>query len=144
MSTWLDQLPSNERARIRARLRSPEAYEKLREKVKGPEDMEQEMEKNEALAELSFALETEPVVKDALKTQIEKDIAEQGVEAVFGEVSPDRIYLLEQGKFEIDVDASADSAQEQLVVIPEGTVNEKIPLTQNMSEKYVRQFVSED
>lgn len=106
--------------------------------------MEREMEKNEVLAELSFALETEPVVKDALKTQLEKDIAEQGIQAVFGEVSPERIYALEQGNFEITVDAPSDSSHEQLVVIPEGTVNEKIPLTQNMSEKYVQQFVSDD
>ncbi len=135
MSTWLDQLPSNERAKIRARLRSPEAYEKLREKVKGPEDLERDMEKNEALAELKFALETEPKAKNALKAQIEKDIAEQGIESMLGEVNPEFVYALEQGNFDVAVDS------DQVVVIPEGVVAEKLPVSQKVSDTYIQQFV---
>lgn len=142
MSTWLDHLPSQERAKIRQRLRSPAAYEKLREKVKGPEDLEREMEQNEVMAELKFALETEPVVKDALKTQLEQDIAEQGVEALFGEVPPDAQFALEQGNFDIVIQAPDESSHDQLIVIPEGNVTEKLPVTTAFSEQYVQQFAT--
>lgn len=144
MSNWLDHLPSQERQKIRQRLRSPEAYEKLREKVKGPEDLEKEMEKNEVMAELRFAMESEPVVKDALKKQIEKDIAEKGVEALLGEVPPDAQFAVEQGDFDIAITAPDESSHDQIVVIPEGNVSEKFPLTQSFSEQYVQQFATGD
>lgn len=142
MSSWLDHLPSQERTKIRQRLRSPEAYEKLREKVKGPEDLEREMARNEVMAELSFALETEPVVREALTNQVKEDVAERGVEELFGEVSPEELFAIEQGKFEVTID-KPESSPEQLVVIPEGNVNEKIPLKRNVADVYLQQFVSD-
>jgi len=125
MSSWLDILPSSERAKIRQKLRSPEEYERLREKVKGPEDLEREMKWNEAMAELSFAIETEPTIKEALKNQIEKDLREEGVEV---------------GDFDILVEENPETNQDQLMMVPEGNVGEKIPVKKSLSEQYVYQF----
>ena len=129
MAQWLDRLPSPERAKIRARCRSPEAYEKLRECVKGPEDLERELEKNSKLAELKFAMETEPALKQELKESIQEDIKEHGVEAVLEKSF--------EGDFDIAIDTNPETNQDQLVVLPEGSVSEKIPITPAFNEKYV-------
>ena len=75
--SFLDRLPSNEREKIRKRMRSPEAYERLREKVKGPEDLEKEMDRSEKLAEAHLAMESDPRLKESLKSSIEQSIGEQ-------------------------------------------------------------------
>ena len=68
--SWLDRIPSNERQRIREKLHLSEAeYARLREKVKGPEDLEREMDRNELLAELKFQMESEPKLAEALRAQ---------------------------------------------------------------------------
>lgn len=135
--SWLDILPSSERARVRKKLRSPAAYEKLRQSVKGPEQIEAEMQKNEALAELRFALETEPVVQEKLKQQVEEDVGEQGLEAIFevSGASPEALQKLQNGAFEIQVEAP-ENDQEQIVALPEGLVSEKIPFQPRYSEKF--------
>jgi len=139
--SWLDGIPSHEREKIRRRLRSPEEYEKLRDKVKGPEDLEKEMEKNEAMAELRFALETEPAIHDALKTKIESDIREQGIENIVEKLDAvDAQKQIEQGKFRVTVSAHPTSHHDQLSVMPEGTVQEKIPLKTQISDQYIGQF----
>ena len=138
MSSWLDRLPSNERRKIREKLRSPAEYEKLREKVKGPEDLEREMEWNEAMAELNFAIESEPKIKEALRDQIAEDISEQGIENLVENadaLSPEQKAALEQGKFEISV-------EDELTVAPEGTVAEKIPVKRSVTDRYVTQLHS--
>ncbi len=143
MPSWLDILPSTERAKIRKRLRSPAEYERLREKVKGPEDLEREMKWNEAMAELSFTLETEPKVKEALRQQVEKDMQEQGIEQALegaSEASPDAKKALEEGRFNLSVEENPETHQDQLAVSPEGTVAEKIPIKKSLSEQYVYQF----
>ena len=141
--SWLDILPSSERAKIRARMRSPEEYERLREKVKGPEQLKEEMNRNEHLAELSFALETEPQLKEALKKQIEDDLREQGAEAVLDvpdQTSDRAIAMLKEG-FDIRIDAHPNKATDQICIVPEGNVQEKIPVRGSLSEQYVQQFV---
>ncbi len=140
----MDHIPSHERMKLRRRLRSPEAYERLREKVKGPEDMEREMKKNEALAELHFAMESEPTIHDALQKQVEKDIREKGIEQVIDapNMSPEIQKNLEQGKFILTVSAHPKTHQDALVVIPEGHVQEKLPLRVSFSDQYVGQFQS--
>jgi hypothetical protein len=132
MSSWLDLLPSKERAKIRQRLRSPAEYEKLREKVKGPEDLKEEMKDNAVVAELKFALETEPSLKQALKEKIEQDIAERGLDAVAeGEI---------EGKFDVAMEPHPQTNQEQVVLFPEGNVSEKVFLTKAANEEYCSQF----
>lgn len=140
--SFLDHIPSQEREKIRKRMRSPEAYEKLREKVKGPEDLEREMDRSEKLAELNFAMESEPTTHDAVKKQIEKDLAEQGSEALL-ETSPDADTKasLEQGKFIVQVSSHPSTHEDALVVIPEGNVQEKLPIKMQFSDRYVGQFL---
>lgn len=140
---FMDHLPSSVREGIRKRMRSPEAYEKLREKVKGPEDLEQEMARSEKLAELNFAMESEPKTHEAVKKQIEKDLAEQGSEALF-ETAPDEDAQtsLEQGKFIVQVSSHPSTHEDALVVIPEGNVQEKLPIKMQLTDRYVGQFLS--
>ena len=139
MSDWLDRIPSHEREKVRKRLRSPAEYERLREKVKGPEDLEKEMDRNEAMAELSFALETEPPLKEALKNQVQEDAKEQGIEAVFDgldSASPEAVAALREGRFTLEVRSDAETHHDQLVAVPEGNVQEKIPVTHTFAESY--------
>lgn len=147
MPSWLDHLPSHERQKIRNRMRSKEAYERLREKVKGPEDLKEEMRNAQALAELHFALETEPSLNEALHDQVQEDIAEQGAEALFesAENLPDDIKEnLEQQKFIVTVSSHPQSNHDVLVAIPEGNVQEKIPMKKQVQDRYIADFMSEE
>jgi hypothetical protein len=141
-SSFMDHIPSHEREKIRKRMRSPEAYEKLREAVKGPEDLEREMARSEKLAELNFAMESEPKTHDAVKKQVEKDISEQGVEKVLEQHAPaDAKKSLEQGKFIVQVSSHPKTHQDALVVVPEGNIQEKLPIKPSFSDRYVAQFL---
>lgn len=138
MSDFMDRLPSQEREKIRKKMRSPEAYEKLREKVKGPEDLEKEMEKNDKMAEMRFALESEPKTHDQLKSHIEKDMKEHGPEKVLDatNLSPDVRAKIEQGKFTVAISSHPSSHEDAMVIVPEGNVQEKIPVKISFSETY--------
>lgn len=136
-------LPSSERQKVREKYKmSAAAYEKLRQKVKGPEQLKEEMQWNDIMAQLRFTMETEPRVKEALKKQIEKDIKEQGLEAVLQ--SPDLPAeikkQLEQGRFEVTIDSPSEDAPDQIVVNPEGNISEKLPITLSMTESYLSQL----
>jgi hypothetical protein len=139
--SWLDRLSTPERQRILKRLRSPEEYERLREKVKGPEDLEREMERNERMAELKFAMETEPKLKKALAEQIKEDMKEHGLEAVVdSEVPMEAKAALEAGKFAVVIDANAVTHEDQIMVVPEGNVQEAVPVKPAFSNRYLGQF----
>ncbi|HVW67302.1 MAG TPA: hypothetical protein VHA78_06290 [Candidatus Peribacteraceae bacterium] len=145
MADFMDHLPSHERERIRKRMRSPEAYEALRERVKGPEDLEKEMQRSERMAELNFTLESEPKIKDRLKSQIEKDMREQGIDAVMeSEKIPDDVKkMIEQGKFTVAVSSHPSTHDDALIIMPEGNVQEKIPVKQSLSDQYAAVLVKE-
>ncbi len=147
MTNWLDLLPANERAKIRTRMRSPEEYEKLRERVKGPEDLEREMDFNESMAELKFTMETEPKVKESLKKQVENDLKEQGLENVLEnteELSEELKEALDVGKFEVAVENNPETDIDQLMIIPEGNVSDKVPVNVTFSEQYSSHLSRED
>jgi len=126
-------------------MRSPEEYERLRERVKGPEDLEREMAKNELLAELKFAMETEPRVNEELKKDIEHDLKEKGIEQVLktADMSPEAIQSLESGSFAVRIETDAEGS-EQMVLQPEGNVSEKIPLQRSVTEQYAAGFAALD
>lgn len=138
-------LPSHERARIRKRIRSPEMMAKIRENVVGPEEVREEMEQNEAMAELRFQLETEIVVHEALRQTIDKNMKEAGIEEVLDVINPSESLqaILDDGNFDVRVESSDDSS-DQLVIHPEGNVSEKIAIKPSYSEQYVSQFQSSD
>jgi hypothetical protein len=141
-SSFMDHLSSHEAQKVRKRMRSPEAYEKLRERVKGPEDLEKEMQRSEKLAELNFAMESEPKTHENVKKQVEKDIAEKGVEHVLeAHPSADARHSLEQGKFIVQVSSHPKTHEDALVAVPEGNVQEKLPIKPSFSDKYVSQFL---
>lgn len=143
MSSWLDKLPSNEKQKIKDRFRmSASAYEKMRESVKGPEDLKDELQWNEMMAQLKFTLETEKKIKDALKQQIESDMKESGIEAVLqnSDIPQEIRQQLESGKFDVTVGAPKEDEHDQLILVPEGNVDEKIPVRFSMSETYVSQL----
>lgn len=144
--SYLDHIPSQEREKIRKRMRSPEAYEKLRENVKGPEDLEREMEKNEKMAEVGFALETDPKFHESLKERVEQDIAEQSIEQILEKMPqhPESKKAVEQGKFKLAVAAHPTTHQDHLMVVPEGNVQEKLPIKQSLSDKYVTGLGTDD
>lgn len=143
--SFLDHLPSNEREKIRKRLRSPEAYERLREKVKGPEDLEREMDRSEKLADLHMAMESEPGVRESVQSTIAEAIKNTGVEHVLDveALSPDVQAALEEGRFAVAVESHPDTQEDALVVMAEGNVQEKIPVKQSFSEDYIGQFVTQ-
>ena len=122
---------------------SPEAYEKLREKVKGPEDLEKELKKAEQLAEVHFALESDPQVQEKAKSSIDTDIREEGIENVLDLTfaTPEAKKALERGKFRLTVTSHPLTHDDQLTAIPEGNVQEKIPVQSSFNEKYVAQLL---
>ena len=142
--SWLDNIPSTEKRKLR-KMMSPEAYERLREKVKGPADLEKELKRGEQLAELSFELQTDEKLRERLKTQCEKDIQEEGIEALVEteHLSPEAKKAMEQGKFMLAVASHPSTHDDQLVAVPEGNVQEKIPLQTSVSDRYVAQFVTQ-
>ena len=139
---FLDHIPSIDRERIKKRLRSPEAYALLRERVKGPEDLERHMERMDAMAELHFALESEPKVQESLKKQVEKDIASLGIENVLetDRASPNARKAIEQGKFAMKVEAHRQTKEDALHAVSEGRVQEKLPVKTSFSDAYVGQL----
>lgn len=122
---------------------SPAAYEKLRERVKGPEDLEREMEKSAGLAELRLEMETMPEVGEQLRQSIDADVREQGSEQVFDLqlATPNAQKALEQGKFTLAVSSHPVTHEDALVALSEGAVQEKLPVKPAFAEKYVGNIV---
>ena len=143
--SFLDHLPSREREKIRKRLRSPEEYERLRDKVKGPEDLERELKRSEQLAEVKFRIETEPETMERLQNRIADDLEKRGVEGVLEEVSlPESARAaLEQGRFMVSVEAHPQTHEDTLVVLPEGNIQDKVPVKPAMSETYIQSVLTE-
>lgn len=141
--SFLDNLPTNERRKLR-KMMSPEAYERLREKVKGPEDLEKKLRRGEQMAELSFELQTDEKLREKLRTACAEDMRGQGIEAVLdsGKLSPEAKKALEQGKFMLAVSSHPVTHDDQMVAVPEGNVQEKIPLKTSFSDRYVAQFTA--
>ena len=138
----MDLLPTYERERMRRKLRSPEAYAETREKVKSPEQIEEEMRQNDRLAQLRFGLETEPKLKNALKEQIKRDCGERGAEAMLAhaDISPDARRAIENGDFDIVIDAPDERGDDQIILAPSGNVSERLALKKSVSDRYVSQF----
>ncbi|MFA6259120.1 MAG: hypothetical protein WCX29_00745 [Candidatus Peribacteraceae bacterium] len=142
MSTWLDVLPSRERQKLREmRMRSPAEYAKLRERIKSVEQITEEMQYNEYVAELKFALATEPAVRDALKDRIADDLREQGIEAVMEHVPDAQRAAVESGRFTVSLESHPQTRRETLAVLPEGDIQETLPIVSALSEKYIQQFI---
>lgn len=141
--SFLDHLPSQERAKIRKRLRSPEEYERLREKVKGPEDLEREMKKAEQMAEVKFRIETEPETMERLQNGVADDLEKKGIEVVLEEtsLSESARAALEQGRFMVSVEAHPQTHEDALVVLPEGNIQDKVPVKPAMSERYIQSLL---
>ena len=126
-------------------MRSPEAYEKLRESVKGPEDLEREMDKNERLAEASLTLESQPEKKEALKKSLEVDLEKQGMEGVLEHApSEEAKSLIEKGKFTLKISGHPKTHEDQLTVVTEGNMQEKIPVKTQLSDTYISQLLSSE
>ncbi|OGJ62152.1 hypothetical protein A3C37_04250 [Candidatus Peribacteria bacterium RIFCSPHIGHO2_02_FULL_53_20] len=141
--SFLDHIPSYEREKIRKRMRSPEEYERLREKVKGPEDLEREMKKSEQMAEAHFRIETEPETAERLHDRIAKDLKERGVEAVLenADVSESVKVALEKGNFGVSVETHPKTHEDVLVVLPEGNIQDKLPVKPVQSEHYIQSLL---
>lgn len=131
----MDHLPSHEQEKVRKRLRSPEAYEKLREKVKGPEDLEKELAQAEKLADANLEMQTNPEAKEKMRAQVEKDIAERGIEHVIEgakDLPPALKAKIEKGRFTI-----AATPDQGLSVVPEGNVSDRLPIKPALSNQYI-------
>lgn len=141
--SWLDRIPSNERQKIRERLHLSDAeYARLREKVKGPEDLEREMDRNALLAELKFAMNAEPKITEALRAQVQEDVREHGLPSVLEtlHLSSGLSQALDKGNFTLSVQPDPKTKVDQLVVVPEGKVAEAMPIAAQFSEQYLGQF----
>ena len=140
MSSWLDRIPSRERMRLRSRpRRSPEEYAREREAKLGEtvERASEQAEFERGLAELSFALETEPRVQEALVKQVQEDMKAQRIDALIddGQLSDAARAALMQGAMTVSVSG------DQVMLVPEGNVQEALPLKKKVADQYVRQFV---
>lgn len=147
MSSYLDHLPSQEREKIRKRLRSPEEYERLREKVKGPEDLEREMEKNAEFAEARLSLETDPSAQEKGKEEISKQLAEQGIESVLESPNEEAKKALQEGRFRIVMTEKSKEPrlavslqQPQGTEAPSGNVSEVLALTPALQQQLLTSF----
>ena len=145
MDSYLDLIPSSERQKIRERLKLSEGeYEKLRERVKGPEDLKMELERGEVLAEARLKMELEPGVKDALQKQIEMDMKERGIEEIVEgvEISAEAKAAIESGNFDVSIESHPESHQDQLAILPEGRVGEVVPIRLSLGDQYLSGLAS--
>jgi hypothetical protein len=141
--SFLDRLGSPERQRIIKRLRSPEAYERLRANVKGPEDLERALDRAEKMAELHFALESSEAAREKMKDIVERSIAENGVDAAAEkplELSEKARAAIAEGKFSLAVLPDPETHDDILTLLPEGNVGEKVPVTMLLTESCVSQL----
>ncbi|MFH0851238.1 MAG: hypothetical protein V1876_00615 [Candidatus Peregrinibacteria bacterium] len=141
--SWLDRIPSRERQNLRERFRlSPEAYAELRENVKGPKEVAEEMERSALLAELKFAMEAEPKLAEALRSQVQEDIRIHSLPSVLHalHLSKNLTQALEKGDFTLSVLSDPQTNVDRLVLVPEGKVAEAVPVSQKFSEQYLGQF----
>lgn len=143
--SWLDSIPSHERKKLR-RTMSAEAYERLREKVKGPEDLSRELRRNAEVADLHFEMKSDASMEKQMKSAIEKGIREQGIESVLEkpDLTSEQKSALEQGKFSLSVESHPDRHEDAVMVIPEGTVQEKLPVKPKFSESILSQLVQQN
>ena len=149
--SYLDHIPSHEREKIQKRMRSPEAYEKLRESVKGPEDLEREMEKNADFAEVKLMLETEPGAQEKARSTVQEYARKQGADAVLESLPNGVKNALKNGNFDLTVDHSAheprlairvkNAPQKSGTEAPMGNVSEKLPLKPALQKQILSSFV---
>lgn len=141
--SYLDNLPSQEREKIRKRMRSPEEYERLREKVKGPEDLESEMEKNAEFAEARLSLESDPQAQEKAKETVKASMTEQGIEATLEKGSEALRDAIPRGQFDVVVTEN-EKGEPQIAVTgteaPSGNVAEVFPLTQKLQQQILSSF----
>ena len=139
---YLDHLPSHEREKIRKRLRSPEEYERLREKVKGPEDLEREMEKNAEFAEFKLKIETEPKAQEKASVMVK----EAGVDAFEKKIPEALKSALKHGAFEVVVDHHgkeprlAIKPKAKATEAPTGKIQEVFPLRTSLQQQILSSF----
>ena len=103
------------------------------------------MERNGDLAELALALELEPKLQEELKKEIEKDLKGMSLDQIFANpesISGEAQDSLYSGDFDVSIDTNPDTQEDQLVLTPEGNVNEKLPVKFSLSEKYAGQLGS--
>lgn len=141
--SFLDRLAGPEKQRIIKRLRSPEAYERLRNSVKGPEDLERALDRAEKMAELHFALESDPESGERMKDAVVRAVENGGVEAIAenaADLSEATRAALQEGRFRLAVSPDPETHDDQLVALPEGNVGERVPVSASMTESCVSQL----
>lgn len=118
---------------------SAAAYERLREKVKGPEDLEQELSKGEALAEIHFALESDPTMHERARTTIEKELLQDpdGTLEHAESLSPAAREAIAKGRFTVQVGPHPKEHHDAVLLVPEGNVQETIALKPALSDRFV-------
>lgn len=143
LDSFIDHLGGIEKQRIIKRLRSPEAYERLRENVKGPEDLERALDRAEKMAELHFALESHEREHEKMKAIIERAMREQGIERVVDsvlELSDELRSAVADGRFQLEVSPHAETHEDTLMIVPEGNVQERVPVTMSLADVCVSQL----
>ncbi len=145
MSDFLDHLPTHEQKRLK-RMMSAAAYEQLREKVKGPEDLKEELKKGEQLAEVHFLMESNPEAGETSKQLIERDLKENPSDVIdhSEKLNAETLAALKEGKFTVSVRPHPVTKEDALVLLPEGTVHEAIPLKPSYQESSVASLLSKD
>lgn len=141
--SFLDHLAGPEKQRIIKRLRSPEAYERLRENVKGPEDLERALDHAEKMAELHFALESQEYERERMKSIVEKSVSEQGIENVLEaprDSSEEAKRAITEGRFHLEVSPHTETHKDTLMIVFEGSVQERVPVKMSLAEVCVSQL----
>lgn len=149
--SYLDHIPSQEREKIRKRMRSPEAYERLRESVKGPEDLEREMEKNADFAEVQLTLETEPGAQEKARQAVQDFAREAGADAVLESLPVGAKEALKKGNFDVTVDHTAHEPRLAITLknapskagteAPMGNIAEALPIKPALQQQILASFV---
>ena len=135
--SFLDHLANPEREKIRKRMRSEAAYEKLRERVKGPEDLEREMERSDRMAEAHLALESDSKAQEKAKEEVQS-----ALEDLFEEQpSPEVQQKIAEGNFKVAISSHPSTHEDVMTVVTEGNVQEKIPLKSAVSDKISQSLI---
>lgn len=142
--SFLDHLPAHEQKRLKKKM-SAAAYEKLRESVKGPEDLEKELKRADKMAALHFALESEPKLQERMRSSVEQEIKDHLEETVehSKNLSPAVLSALTKGNFTVAVAPHPHSHHDVLVVVPEGNIQEKVVIAKSPSDRLMSQMLDE-
>lgn len=128
---FFDILPGSPSRRRRRRLRSPFEYARSRESIPTVESISNTAEHNERVADIGLQLELEPTIQEELQKSVQEIFSKEGP-SMFNQDASAIHASIESGNFAVTIDTTG--TQNEIIVSPEGNVQEKISLSKSATK----------